>query len=159
MNMKTTELRQWIRRAREAVQDEPEPYKLEAFKVILSRLIEQGSIGEILPEGALGKKARAMGTSGKIPDSILQKISKVTNKAKIQVLLYYAGKALTKDEIRESTKDLGVDKGWWNGSNFKRDLMKRSKLLVEDKDALGVARYRLSNIARSSTKSLLDKLS
>ena len=159
MNMKTTELRQWIRQAREAVQDEPEPYKLEAFKVILSRLIEQGSISEILPEGALGKKARTMGTPGKIPDGILQKISKLTNKAKIQVLLYYTGKALTKDEIRENTKDLGVDEGWWNGSNFKRDLMKRSKLLVEDKDALGVARYRLSNIARSSTKSLLDKLS
>ena len=158
--MKATELKRWIRQAREAVQDEPEPYKLEAFKVILSRLIEQTSISEILPEGAIGKKpVKAKVAPGKIPDDMLQKVSKLTNKEKIQILLYYAAKALTKEEIKEDAKDLGVDEGWWNGSNFRRDLMKRSKLLVEEKDAMGVARYRLSNIARASTKSLLDKLS
>jgi len=158
--METTELKQWIRQARDAVKDEPEPYKIEAFKVILSRLIEQASISEILPEGAISKKpAKAKVTTGKIPDDILQKVSKLTNKEKIQILLYYAGKALTKEEIRENTKDLGVDEGWWNGSNFKRDMMKRNRLLVEDRDAQGVARYRLSNIARVSTRSLLDKLS
>lgn len=158
--METTELKQWIRQARDAVKDEPEPYKLEAFKVILSRLIEQASISEILPEGAISKKpAKAKVTLGKIPDDILQKVSKLTNKEKIQILLYYAGKALTKEEIKENMKDLGVDEGWWNGSNFKRDMMKRNRLLVEDRDAQGVARYRLSNIARVSTRSLLDKLS
>ncbi|MFY3739922.1 MAG: hypothetical protein HMLIMOIP_000347 [Candidatus Nitrosomirales archaeon] len=156
--METAELKQWIRQAREAVQDEPDPYKLEAFKVILSRLIEHASISEILPEGAIGKK-KAKVTLGKIPENILQHISKLTNKQRIQVLLYYAGKALTKEEIREKTIDLGVDEGWWNGSNFKRDLMKRSKLLVEEKDAVGVATYRLSSVARASTQSLLEKLS
>lgn len=156
--METTELKQWIRQAREAVRDEPEPYKLEAFKVILSRLIEKASISEILPEGAISKKtAKARVTLGKIPDDILQKVSKLTNKEKIQILLYYAGKALTKEEIKKNAKDLGIDEGWWNGSNFKRDMMKRSKLLVEEKDAQGVARYRLSNLARVSTKSLLEK--
>ena len=156
--METAELKQWIRQAREAVQDEPDPYKLEAFKVILSRLIEHASISEILPEGAIGKK-KAKATPGKIPENILQQISELTNKQRIQVLLYYAGKALTKEEIREKTIDLGVDEGWWNGSNFKRDLMKRSKLLVEEKDAVGVATYRLSSVARASTQSLLEKLS
>jgi len=158
--METTELKRWIRQAREAVQDEPEPYKLEAFKVILSRLIERASISEILPEGAISKKAaKAKVTLGKIPDAILQKVYKLTNKEKIQILLYYATKALTKEEIKENTKDLGIDEGWWNGSNFKRDLMKRSRLLVEEKDAQGIARYRLSNAASASTKSLLEKLS
>src|SRR5574341_872551 len=136
--METVELKQWIRQAREAVQDEPDPYKLEAFKVILSRLIEHASISEILPEGAIGRKPRTKVSLGKIPENILQQISELTNKQKIQVLLYYAGKALTKEEIRAKTIDLGVDEGWWNGSNFKRDLMKRSKLLVEEKDAVGV---------------------
>jgi len=157
--METVELKQWIRQAREAVQDEPDPYKLEAFKVILSRLIEHASISEVLPEGAIGKKLKAKVAPGKIPENILQHISKLTNKQRIQVLLYYAGKALTKEEIREKTIDLGVDEGWWNGSNFKRDLMKRSKLLVEEKDAVGVATYRLSSVARASTQSLLEKLS
>ena len=157
--METAELKQWIRQAREAVQDEPDPYKLEAFKVILSRLIEHASISEVLPEGAIGKKLKAKVAPGKIPENILQHISKLTNKQRIQVLLYYAGKALTKEEIREKTIDLGVDEGWWNGSNFKRDLMKRSKLLVEEKDAVGVATYRLSSVARASTQSLLEKLS
>lgn len=157
--MKTTELKQWIRQARAAVQDEPEPYKLEAFKVILSKLIEQRTISEILPEGAVVKKSKAKITPGKIPDDVLQRVSKLSNKEKIQVLLYHAGKPLTKEEIKENSRDLGIDEGWWNGSNFKRDLMKRSKLLVEEKDAQGIARYRLSNVARVSTKSLLDKLS
>lgn len=156
--METAELKQWIRQAREAVQDEPDPYKLEAFKVILSRLIEHASISEILPEGAI-RKPRVKVAPEKIPENILQHISELTNKQKIQVLLYYAGKALTKEEIREKTIDLGVDEGWWNGSNFKRDLMKRSKLLVEEKDATGVATYRLSSVARASTQSLLEKLS
>jgi hypothetical protein len=152
--MEAHELKQWIRQAREAVEDEPEPYKLEAFKVILSRLIENASISEILPEGAVKPKAR----SGRIPEEVLERVSKLTNKEKIQVLLYYASRALTKDEIKEHTKELGVDEGWWNGSNFKRDMMKRSKLLVEEKDANGVATYRLSNVAKASTKSLLDRL-
>ncbi len=158
--MEATELKQWIRQAREAVQDEPEPYKLEAFKVILSRLMEEhASIGEILPEGAISKKPTKKVTSGKIPDHVLQKLSKLSNKEKIQILLYYAGMALAKEEIKERSKDLGIDAGWWNGSNFKRDMMKRSKLLVEEKDAQGVARYRLGNVARAATKSLLERLS
>jgi len=157
--METAELKQWIRQAREAVQDEPDPYKLEAFKVILSRLIEHASISEILPEGAISRKPRVKVALGKIPENILQQISELTNRQRIQVLLYYAGKPLTKEEIREKTIDLGVDEGWWNGSNFKRDLMKRSKLLVEEKDATGVATYRLSSVARASTQSLLEKLS
>ncbi len=46
----TAELKRKIRLAIRAVENEPEPYKLEAFKVILSRLIEQTSIAELLPE-------------------------------------------------------------------------------------------------------------
>jgi hypothetical protein len=157
--METAEFKQWIRQAREAVQDEPDPYKLEAFKVILSRLIEHASISEILPEEAISKKQKVKVAPGKIPENILQHISELTNKHRIQVLLYYAGKPLTKEEIRGKTIDLGVDEGWWNGSNFKRDLMKRSKLLVEEKDATGVPTYRLSSVARASTQSLLEKLS
>ena len=157
--METSELKQWIRQAREAVEDEPDPYKLEAFKVVLSRLIEHASISEILPEGAISKRPRAKVIAGKIPDMVLQNISKLANKQKIQVLLYFAGKALSKEEIREKSIDLGVDEGWWNGSNFKRDMMKRSKLLVEEKDVEGMARYRLSSVARASTQSLLEKLS
>ncbi|MGH9878267.1 MAG: hypothetical protein ACRD5H_11565, partial [Nitrososphaerales archaeon] len=153
--METAELKQWIRQAREAVQDEPDPYKLEAFKVILSRLIEHASISEILPEGAISKKPRIKTAPGKIPENVLQQISELTNRQRIQVLLYYAGKPLTKEEIREKSIDLGVDEGWWNGSNFKRDLMKRSKLLVEEKDATGIPTYRLSSVARASTQSLL----
>ncbi|MFQ5970206.1 MAG: hypothetical protein ACE5J2_06925 [Nitrososphaerales archaeon] len=160
--METSELKQWIRKAREAVQGEPDPYKLEAFKVILSRLIEQASIRDILPEGAVRKRPSQVGrtkvVTSRIPDNVLQKLPNMTNKEKIQILLYFSGKALAKEEIKEETLDLGVDEGWWNGSNFKRDLMKRNKLVVEEKDSQGVARYRLSNIARLATKSLLNKL-
>ncbi len=69
--MEATELKQWIRQAREVVQDEPEPYKLEAFKVILSRLMEEhASISEIVPEEAIRKKT-AKKVTGKIPDHVL----------------------------------------------------------------------------------------
>jgi hypothetical protein len=36
--------------------------------------------------------------------------------------------------------------------------MKRSKMLIEKKDARGIPRYRLSNIGEVATKSLLEKL-
>ena len=145
-------MKEKIKQAREAVQGEPEPYRIEAFKVILSKLIEQQSISEILPEGAVGKKEK----SGKIPDEVMKKLHELKYKQRIQVLLYYSKKALTKEEIKEKAKELGVDEGWWNGSNFKRDLMKRSKMLIEKKDVQGIARYRLSNIGEVATRSLLE---
>jgi hypothetical protein len=150
----TSELKQKIRQAREAVQDEPDPYKIEAFKVILSKLIEQRSISEILPAGAVIKA----GKKGRIPDEIMQKLPDLKYKERIQILLYYTNKTLTKEEIKEQAKELGVNEGWWNGSNFKRDLMKRSKILLEKKDAQGVSRYRLSNIGEVATKSLAERL-
>lgn len=152
--MDASELRQKIKQAREAVQDEPDPYKIEAFKVILSKLIEQRSISEILPAGAVRKAEK----KGRIPDEIMQKLPDLKYKERIQVLLYYANKTLTKEEIKEQAKELGVDESWWNGSNFKRDLMKRSKMLLEKKDAQGIARYRLSNIGEVATKSLAARL-
>lgn len=145
-------MKEKIKQAREAVQGEPEPYRIEAFKVILSKLIEQQSISEILPEGAVGKTEK----SGKIPDEVMKKLHDLKYKQRIQVLLYYSKKALTKEEIKEKAKELGVDEGWWNGSNFKRDLMKRSKMLIEKKDAQGITRYRLSNIGEVATRSLLE---
>jgi len=150
----TSELKQKIKQAREAVQDEPDPYKIEAFKVILSKLIEQRSISEILPEGAV----RKTGKKSKIPYEVMQGLQDFKYKERIQILLYYSSGALTKEEIKEQAKELGVDEGWWNGSNFKRDLMKRSKMLIEKKDARGIPRYRLSNIGEVATKSLLEKL-
>lgn len=145
-------MKEKIKQAREAVQGEPEPYRIEAFKVILSKLIEQQSISEILPEGAVGKTEK----TGKIPDEVMKKLPSLKYKQRIQVLLYYSKKALAKEEIKEKAKELGVDESWWNGSNFKRDLMKRSKMLIEKRDAQGVARYRLSNIGEVATKSLLE---
>ena len=147
-------MKQKIKQAREAVQDEPDPYKIEAFKVILSKLIEQRSISEILPEGAV----RKTGKKSKIPYEVMQGLQDFKYKERIQILLYYSSGALTKEEIKEQAKELGVDEGWWNGSNFKRDLMKRSKMLIEKKDARGIPRYRLSNIGEVATKSLLEKL-
>ena len=47
--MDALELKRTIKYAREAVKDESDPYKIEAFKVILSNLIAQRSIDEILP--------------------------------------------------------------------------------------------------------------
>ncbi|MGH9910385.1 MAG: hypothetical protein ACRD32_07065, partial [Nitrososphaerales archaeon] len=112
--MDASQLKEKIKQAREAVQGEPEPYRIEAFKVILSKLIEQQSISEILPEGTVGKKEK----SGKIPDEVMKKLHELKYKQRIQVLLYYSKKALTKEEIKEKAKELGVDEGWWNGSNF-----------------------------------------
>lgn len=145
-------MKQKIRQAREAVADEPDPYKLEAFKVILSKLIEQRSLGSVLPEGAVRER-----TKGRIPDELMGKMPDMKYKERIQVLLYYSNTALTKEQIKDRAKDLGVDEGWWNGSNFKRDLMKRNKILLEKKDAQGIPTYRLSNVGEVATKSLIEK--
>ncbi|MBE44100.1 MAG: hypothetical protein CMO16_02820 [Thaumarchaeota archaeon] len=152
--MDALELKRTIKYAREAVKDESDPYKIEAFKVILSNLIAQRSIDEILPEGVV-RKAEKMNN---IPYAIIMKMPDLKNKERIQILLYFSNKSLTKEEIKEQVSGIGIDEGWWNGSNFKRDLMKRRKILIEKKDALGITRYKLSNIGDLITKSLLDKL-
>lgn len=153
IRLDTSELKQRIRQAREAVKDEPDPYKIEAFMVILSKLIEQRSIGEVLPEGAVKRDRK-----GRVPDQIIRNLGDLKYKERIQILLYYNDKALAKEEIREQAKELGVDEGWWNGSNFKRDLMKRNKILLEKKDAQGVPRYRLNDIGKAATRSLIERL-
>lgn len=150
--MDTNELKQKIKQAREAVEGEPDPYKIEAFKVILSKLIEQRSIREILPEEAVRK------AGAEIPEEVLRKLPDLKYKERIQILLYYGKKTLTKEEIKEKAKELGVHEGWWNGSNFKRDLMKRNKFLVEKRDAVGITRYRLSNLGEMATRSLVNRL-
>lgn len=73
-----SDLKKKIKLARHLVEDEPEPYKIEAFKVILGKLIEQGSIAEILPDISR-KKARsgekpikANGKSLKIDPAMLE---------------------------------------------------------------------------------------
>ena len=93
-----------------------------------------------------------------IPYAIIMKMPDLKNKERIQILLYFSNKSLTKEEIKEQVSGIGIDEGWWNGSNFKRDLMKRRKILIEKKDVLGITRYKLSNIGDLITKSLLDKL-
>ncbi|MGH9922976.1 MAG: hypothetical protein ACRD38_09505, partial [Nitrososphaerales archaeon] len=73
---KASDLKRKIRLAREAVQDEPNPYKLEAFKVILSRLIEQASMNAILPEdygkASKIKPIKVNGKSLKINPKVLE---------------------------------------------------------------------------------------
>jgi len=152
--LNTSELKQKIRQAREAVGDEPDPYRIEAFKVILSKLIEERSIGGILPKGVVRKTEKKSG----IPEEILQRLGDLKYKERIQVLLCYSNRTLTKEEIKEQAKDLGVGEGWWNGSNFKRDLMKRSKMVLEKKNAQGIPSYKLSNIGEVATRSLVKRL-
>ena len=153
INLNTSELKQRIRQAREAVRDEPEPYKIEAFKVILSKLIEQRSVSRVLPN-LVGKLEK----TGKIPNEILQRLQHLKYKERILVLLHFSDTTLTKEEIKEKAKELGVDEGWWNGSNFRRDLMKRSKMVLEKKDVQGVPRYRLSNNGEAATKLLVEQI-
>ncbi len=154
INLNTSELKQRIRQAREAVRDEPEPYKIEAFKVILSKLIEQRSVSRVLPNEVVGKLEK----TGKIPNEILQRLQHLKYKERILVLLHFSNTTLAKEEIKEKAKELGVDEGWWNGSNFRRDLMKRSKMVIEKKDAQGVSKYRLSNNGEAATKLVVEQL-
>ena len=132
-----------IRLAKEAVKDEEEPFRIEAFKIVLAKLLE----GDAKQE------------QGLIPERILDNIDRLTNKEKIQLILYYSNKPLSKEEIKEKSKELGIDEGWWHGSNFRRDLMKRNKLLIEEKGEDGIVRYRLSELAKVSTKKLIEELS
>lgn len=71
-----SDLKRKIKIAREAVKGEPEPYKLEAFKVILARLLEMGSIEAILPEeyrrASKGKPIKVNGKSLKINPNMLE---------------------------------------------------------------------------------------
>ncbi|MEM2856249.1 MAG: hypothetical protein QW416_04020 [Candidatus Nitrosocaldaceae archaeon] len=134
-----TEIKEALRFAKEAVKDEEEPYRTEAFKIIFTTMI-----GKI--------------NSSAIPENIMSKISNLTNKEKIQLILYYSNKPLTKEEIKTKSLEYGIDEGWWHGSNFRRDMMKRNKLVIEDVDEKGVVRYRLTESAKVETRKLIESL-
>jgi hypothetical protein len=73
-----SDLKKKIKLAKRLVEDEPDPYKIEAFKVILAKLIEQRSIAELMPDIAkeevrLGEKPiKVNGKSLKIDPAMLQ---------------------------------------------------------------------------------------
>ncbi len=139
--MEVANIKEAIKLAKEIVEDEDEPYKTEAFKIILVKLLDSEEIK--------AKKG--------IPEKIMEKIGELRNKEKIQLILYYTDKPLTKEEIKAKSLELGIDEGWWHGSNFRRDLIKRNKLVVEEKDG-DVTRYKLTEVARVATKKLIEEL-
>ncbi len=138
--MEVANIKEAIKLAKEIVKEEEEPYKTEAFRIILAKLLDS----EVKVEKG-------------IPEKIMEKIGELRNKEKIQLILYYADKPLTKEEIKAKSLELGIDEGWWHGSNFRRDLMKRNKLVVEEKDG-DITRYKLTEVARVATKKLIEEL-
>lgn len=137
--MEIESIKEAIMLAKEAVKDEEEPYKVEAFKIILAKLLtDTKDVQEI-----------------SMPQKIMEKVGELTNKEKIQIILYYANRPLTKEEIKAKSLELGVDEGWWHGSNFRRDLMKRNKLVVEEKDG-DITKYKLTEVAKVATKKLIE---
>jgi hypothetical protein len=142
--MEVADIKEAIKLAKEIVRDEEEPYRTEAFKIILTKLLDS-------------EKVKGEEVKGEIPEQIMDKVKELTNKEKIQLILYYANKPLTKEEIKAKSLELGIDEGWWHGSNFRRDLMKRNKLVVEEKDG-DITRYRLTEVARVATKKLIEEL-
>ncbi len=134
-------IRDAIKIAKEIVKDEEEPYKIEAFKIILANLLKNINI----------ERKVSM-------QELMPKIGSLTNKEKIQIILYYADHPLTREEIKAKSLELGIDEGWWQGSNFRRDLMKRNKLVIEEKDEEGNVRYKLTEVAKVMTSKLIESL-
>lgn len=134
-----TKIREALSIAKEIVKDEEEPYRSEAFKIIFSSLIKSVDLKTM-------------------PENIMAKIKDLTNKERIQLILYFADKPLTKDEIKTKSLEYGIDEGWWNGSNFRRDLIKRSRVIIEEKGEDGITRYRLTEAAKVETRKLIENI-
>lgn len=106
---------------------------------------------------SFGKKLnKVFGSTIKIPEDVLSKLTGLKHIEKVLVLLTYTSKPLSKTECKQWTKEIQIPSGWWEGSNFSRDLNKLDDGLVENiASDSKYPKYRITPKGRSFVRGLL----
>lgn len=82
------------------------------------------------------KSDKILGYDIKIPVSIVNQMKNFEYSERIMLMLYFADRKLTRQELHDRNSLMMIRKSWWGGSNFSRDLGKKisTKLIIESKD-------------------------
>ncbi|MHB8701338.1 MAG: hypothetical protein ACYC7D_10020 [Nitrososphaerales archaeon] len=90
-----------------------------------------------------------------IPESVIPKLEGLKNSEKISILLYFAETPLSKVDCKKKIRVLQIPQGWWDGSNFERDLRKMSHLIQREKWEDDKTVYRLTAKGKNFVRTLL----
>lgn len=99
------------------------------------------------------KVDEALGFDIRIPPEINNKLDEFSYIERILILLNYSPKPLSKPECKHRTRLLNMPEGWWNGSNFTRDIGKLPQGLVKVIQENGVSRYSVTEAGKEYVKS------
>jgi hypothetical protein len=105
------------------------------------------------------KVDEALGFDIRMPPEIADKIDDFGYIERILILLNYAPKPLSKPECKMRTRVLNMPEGWWNGSNFTRDIGRLPPGLVAVSNENGVTRYSLTDQGKEHVKSFIKNKS
>ena len=81
----------------------------------------------------------------------------MSNAQKVLLALRIANRPLARKEYIRLSSRLGVPLGWWNGSNFQRDLGKLPPNLIEKSLSDGTSAIKLTSQGRQYVDSLAKK--
>lgn len=101
------------------------------------------------------KVDEALGFDVKIPPEVASRLEDFGYIERILVLLNYATKPLSKPDCKNRTRLLKMPEGWWNGSNFTRDIGRLPQGLVATTNDNGVTRYSITDVGKEHVKSFL----
>ncbi len=105
------------------------------------------------------KVDEALGFDIRIPPEISKKLEDFSYIERILILLNYSPRLLSKPECKHRTRLLNIPEGWWNGSNFTRDIGKLPQGIVNTISESGVSKYSLTEAGKEHVKSIIKSRS
>lgn len=105
------------------------------------------------------KVDEALGFDIRFPPEVSAKLQDFGYVERILLLLHYAPRPLSKPECKQRTRLLNMPEGWWNGSNFTRDIGRLPAGIVAVSNDNGVARYSLTEQGKEYVKSFIKSKS
>lgn len=152
--MDEKKIREAIEEARHLVSGEEEPWRLAAFQVILSKLLEQTGLEKTAGSNRIADKLTQNEVYSAVPtifvpDKLIGSILKLSERDRIPFLWSFSNEeSMTVDEFLNSAKMAGFSfsRSWspLEGGNFRNRLVREGNLFVESGKMGKVPLYKLS---------------
>lgn len=103
------------------------------------------------------KSDKALGYDIKIPEYALKKMKDAEYSDRVMIMLYFADRELTRQELHDRNIQMKIRESWWVGSNFTRDLRKKisASLLTASKEKK--PSYNLTQKGISHVKKIINE--
>ena len=153
-----------IRRAKELVSDQEEPYKTAAFQVVLTQLLSDShsSLDEFPGKNRESENESQVGAARiLIPEGKLDRIISLKDPDKIPLLWSFSDKDwVGLGEFLSASEEAGIPLGqsWSHGGNFNNRLYRDKQLFVKKGEGKE-AKYKLSANGKLVVKRILEGLS